>query len=110
MRELKFRMYSPIENKMHKPVVWQDFNTNDYLVGDIITQYTGLKDENEVEIYEGDILRDYYGNFHIVSYSKGFYEATPILLGDCKPLSDLCNCSFIVGNKFENKEFLNEAT
>jgi len=60
MREIKFRAWEP-ETEMGKPGSMsydQGFCLNQILINDgvEIMQYTGLKDKNGKDIYEGDII------------------------------------------------------
>lgn len=67
MREIKFRAWNSIDGRM---VDWSTLKANpDFLMNiikgikhyDVLMQYTGLKDINGVEIYEGDIVSsDFY--------------------------------------------------
>ena len=74
-REIKFKAWSGELGKMSKPFTLHSgvLNfTNDKGIGRVkaltdetILQYTGLKDKNGVEIYEGDILRYYVIGRHV---------------------------------------------
>ena len=62
MREIKFRAkYKDsvgwaFSNPKRMSVFWQD-EENDFYIPETVTQYTGLKDKNGKEIFEGDIMQ-----------------------------------------------------
>ena len=120
MREIKFRAWYEKFNEMYlvKGIDFQRkmayFDKYNYRsIYDIeLMQYTGLKDNNNKEIYEGDILSD--GNIkkpHKVVFENGSFRAE--FKGDFDEyFFDLIDvvaqgCE-IVGNIYENPELMED--
>lgn len=111
MREIKFRAWHKADEKMYK--VYGFAQNKWFLKGKqfpmpngaiVIMQYTGLKDKNGNEIYEGDIIRCYGG-----AYWNGIYEYNYVIeVRDIRDLNDIVHSENveILGNKYENPELL----
>lgn len=72
----------------------------------ILMQYTGLKDKNENEIYEGDIVTDDSTIFEIKWYKGGFDFNRLSGCYQSPYFGDNCSRMEIIGNIYENKELL----
>src|SRR5699024_795685 len=75
MREIKFRAWDTEKNKMVKvdTIDFYNGNVNDvdfynqeihFGYSTVLMQYTGLKDKNGTEIYEGDVV-EFDGNYEV---------------------------------------------
>ena len=124
MRENKFRAWNVEEKIMHDIAfpswngmieVWANNKPQtkvQYLTQNgeedmgILMQYTGLKDKNGKEIYDGDTLLD-DEDFYIVEFDEGGFVA--ILDGNVVfPLSEVANDCEIIGNIHDKMESQNE--
>lgn len=126
MRDIKFRAWDKNRNIMFKvisldmddsqryPRRVEDGEPLRFIEADncILMQYTGLKDDNEKDIYEGDIviptvLGEKQGKW-VVSYSeeRARYIIRDIANKDIE--EDIDNfCSYqVIGNIYENPELL----
>jgi len=105
MRPIKFRAWHKKLKAMFPNVAVKEkdilYDTRWYRKDDvIIMQYTGLKDKNGREIYEGDIVVNPVLGTQVVEWNN---ELTGFLLF-CMTDAEEWE---VIGNIFENKELLN---
>lgn len=131
MREIKFRVWNTETNKMIIKVkemgvfaLKSIYSIDEFLVVPTdekypLMQYTGLKDKNDVEIYEGDIVRviddiGYYG-MGIAIFCLGSFcfewiddsEANIEPIVTTKKINNNQKLE-VIGNIYENKELLED--
>jgi len=130
MREIKFRIFygidgqedtyhhedfsfGEIENGIHAP---EHQVTTDQLVAgwDIVgkAEYTGLKDKNGKEIYEGDLLESmasHKGSFLKIEFITACF-CVKAKFGTTMPLYKINKKRKIIGNIYENPELLEKET
>lgn len=120
-REFEFRAWLTKYNKMVKIYSWNiwqeyfmcsEYDSEFYLDETPIMQYTGLKDKNNKEIYDGDILSDgNVKNLYKVIFENGSFRTE--YNGDFEEYSfDLIDvvaqgCE-VVGNIYENPELMED--
>jgi len=114
MRKIKFRAWDKEQNKyfyfdllnidsiftMHQLNNWNEILT--------IEQFTGIKDKEGVEIYEGDII-EFGAKLCVVEFCECHYE---LISTDEKFINTLYNSEWdeleVIGNIHENPELLEE--
>lgn len=112
MREIKFRAWDKITEKFIEQADLKISGDNVIYYCDIcdtaliVMQYTGLKDRQGREIYEGDIVKfDYRGLFlkGEVVFSNGGWELKGVDYGEHFRLIEIVHLCEVVGNIYENK-------
>ena len=125
MREIKFRGWDVGFKEMES---WESLLTSDVLPEVLqgvfpnlkLMQYTGLKDRNGVEIYEGDILEMaeqsllrfevVYDAGHMAFMRKWIDKRVPATRckGEMEHLSANTDFLEVIGNGYENPELLKD--
>ncbi len=121
MREIKFRAWDNDKKILCSvtDINFSDYSANGVCFGDWsefsinkLMQYTGLKDKNGIEIYEGDIVKSRLG-IGFIDYTDSYFRIfRPFVFS-----SNLCNETDsnelesknrveVIGNIYENLELL----
>lgn len=125
MREIKFRCYNKKTQKMWDAdslrnmggfALQSGHSSNDFLVlpypsdDYVLMQYTGLKDKNGVEIYDGDILKCFGDIAKVVWDSNDALYRYVYNSGGERYMEILGTHSYehfeVIGNIYENPELL----
>ena len=110
MREIKYRAWDKDNNCMINN--WYEITEEKFAKGRFlgrqkqtlateVMQYTGLKDKNGKEIYEGDIVTSHFLQRNVeIHFEKGKFLPQPVMASE--------NEFEVLGNIYKNPELLKE--
>ena len=122
MREIKFRVWHKKRKEILKSIL-NPYNFRDQAPSFVLMQFTGLKDKNGKEIYDGDILEYYIGGEEIFTetYQLSYSEERACwqinIIKECNHTNSpqfysqhltqtYASCMKIIGNIYKNPELL----
>ena len=116
MREYKFRAWDSLAEKMYSWTELLNKNLKNIFTipeqcGYDLMQYTGLKDKNGKEIYEGDIIKcSFYPDFIFeIKFTELCWYMRKIPTSEHIKLSDVLYEDLeVIGNIYDNKNLLEE--
>jgi hypothetical protein len=100
-REIKFRVWRPQVQAFRFFDLSTGFNPENYDKFPPVMQYTGLKDKNGVEIYEGDIVDAVEFKPSVVNFESGTFRFWDLDAKDAEAFE-----WEVVGNIHQNPELL----
>lgn len=125
-RIIKFRVWDKTKEKMRYPetyyheakALWisldgivvealeNEVYYNDEKFGGILMQYTGLKDKNGKEIYEGDVVKNIYGGIGEILFDDQKHFRYEVAYGNEIWGLETTEKLEVIGNIYKNPELL----